>query len=136
QRSVAHGRLGGWLRLCGRICGSLAFIHGEGIVHRDLKPGNVFVRDDGSPVLVDFGLASSSRDAIGRARLEIAGELMGTAPYMAPEQVRAEPVDARADLYALGCMLYEALTGQLPFSSSTADETAEQHLYRWPLSPS
>ena len=61
---------------------------------------------------------------------------MGTVPYMAPEQVRAEPVDARTDLYALGCMLYEALTGQVPFSSSTPDETAKKHLYQWPLSPS
>ena len=120
QATAANGHLDEVLRLFARICSSLAFIHGEGIVHRDLKPANVFVRDDGSPVLVDFGLASSSRDAIGRARLEIAGELMGTAPYMAPEQVRAEPVDARTDLYALGCMLYEALTGQVPFSSSTA----------------
>ncbi len=136
RSSAANGRLDEMLRLFGGICSSLAFIHGEGIVHRDLKPANVFVRDDGSPVLVDFGLASSSRDAIGRARLEIGGELMGTVPYMAPEQVRAEPVDARTDLYALGCMLYEALTGQVPFSSSTPDETAKKHLYQWPLSPS
>ncbi len=136
QSSAANGRLDEVLRLFSKICGSLAFIHGEGIVHRDLKPANVFVREDGSPVLVDFGLASSSRDAVGRARLEIGGELMGTVPYMAPEQVRAEPVDARTDLYALGCMLYEALTGQVPFSSSTPDETATKHLYQWPLSPS
>jgi len=136
RSTAANGRLDEMLRLFGRICSSLAFIHGEGIVHRDLKPANVFVRDDGTPVLVDFGLASSSRDAIGRARLEIAGELMGTVPYMAPEQVRAEPVDARTDLYDLGCMLYEALTGQVPFSSSTADETAKKHLYQRPVSPS
>ena len=136
RSSAANGRLDEVLRLFSKICSSLAFIHGEGIVHRDLKPANVFVRDDGNPVLVDFGLASSSRDAIGRARIEIGGELMGTVPYMAPEQVRAEPVDARTDLYALGCMLYEALTGQVPFSSSTPDETAAKHLYQWPLSPS
>ncbi len=133
---AANGHLDEVLRLFGRICGSLAFIHGEGVVHRDLKPANVFVRDDGSPVLVDFGLASSSRDAIGRARLEIGGEHMGTVPYMAPEQLLAEPVDARTDLYALGCMLYEALTGQVPFSSSTPGETAQKHLYQWPPLPS
>ncbi len=137
QRSdAANGHLDEMLRLFGRICSSLAFIHGEGIVHRDLKPANIFVRDDGNPVLVDFGLASSSRDALGRARLEIGGEHMGTVPYMAPEQVLAEPVDARTDLYALGCMLYEALTGQVPFSSSSPDETAQKHLYQWPLIPS
>ena len=136
RSSAANGRLDEVLRLFSKICSSLAFIHGEGIVHRDLKPANVFVREDGNPVLVDFGLASSSRDAIGRALLEIGGEHMGTVPYMAPEQVRAEPVDARTDLYAFGCMLYEALTGQVPFSSSTPDETASKHLYQWPLSPS
>src|SRR5207302_1150622 len=87
--SAANGRLQEMARLFGRICGALAFIHGEGIVHRDLKPANVFVRDDGSPVLVDFGLASSFLGAVGREKLEIGGETMGTAPYMAPEQVRA-----------------------------------------------
>ncbi len=136
RANAANGRLDEMLRLFRKICSSLAFIHGAGIVHRDLKPANVFVRGDGSPVLVDFGLASSFQGAVGREKLEISGELMGTAPYMAPEQVRAEPVDARADLYALGCMLYEALTGQVPFSSTVPGEIAKMHLYQRPTLPS
>ena len=136
HRTVANGRLAETLRVFGKLCGPLAFIHGEGIVHRDLKPANVFIRDDGSPVLVDFGLASVFRGAVGRATLEVSGDLMGTVAYMAPERVRAELVDARSDLYALGCMLYEALTGQVPFSAPTSRETARKHLYQWPPPPS
>jgi serine/threonine protein kinase/tetratricopeptide (TPR) repeat protein len=133
---AANDRLNEALHLFARLCGPLAFIHGEGVVHRDLKPANVFIRDDGSPVLVDFGLASSFRGAVGRETLEIGGELMGTAAYMAPEQVRAELVDARTDLYALGCMLYEALTGQVPFAARDPQETASKHLYQQPMLPS
>ncbi|HET6149603.1 MAG TPA: serine/threonine-protein kinase, partial [Polyangia bacterium] len=133
---VANGRLIETLRTFAKVCAPLAFIHGEGIVHRDLKPPNVFLRDDGRPVLVDFGLASMFRGAVGRETLEVSGELMGTVAYISPEQVRAEMVDARSDLYALGCMLYEALTGQVPFSARSPRETVSRHLYQWPPLPS
>jgi tetratricopeptide (TPR) repeat protein len=122
------------LALIRRICGPLAFLHGEGIVHRDLKPANVVVRPDGSPVLVDFGLVTRFSGAKGREALEVEGSIMGTVEYMAPEQIRGELVDARADLYALGCMLYEIVTGRLPFTGA-AWEVAEQHLKSPPIPP-
>jgi len=71
-------------------------------------------------VLMDFGLVSRARGAVGRETLEIAGRVVGTTHYMAPEQIRGEMVDARADLYALGCILYEAVCGRPPFSGDRA----------------
>ncbi|MFN7973510.1 MAG: serine/threonine-protein kinase [Acidobacteriota bacterium] len=99
-----------------RLCATLAYLHGEGIVHRDLKPRNVIVTESGHPVVVDIGLTTRHADLGGRERLEIAGG-GGTAAFMAPEQVRGEPVDARADLYAIGCLVYVILTGALPFGT-------------------
>lgn len=101
-----------------RMCVGLEFIHGMGIVHRDLKPENLIVRANGMPVLVDFGLMSraSSRGGVSREEVQGADTLLaGTVFYVAPEQIRGEFVDARADLYALGCMLFELLTGKPPF---------------------
>jgi len=103
------------LALLGRLCAPLGFLHGSGFVHRDLKPENVFIREDGTPVLVDLGIASQFGGAKGREELEAGGKVMGSLPYMAPEQIRGELVDARADLYAFGCVLYECLTGRPPF---------------------
>jgi hypothetical protein len=113
----------------------LAVVHGEGFVHRDLKPANVIVGRDGRPILVDFGLAGTFTARGGREVLERGGELLGSIAYMAPEQLRGEFVDARADLYALGCMLYEAMVGALPFDGSAA-EVAEQVLATAPAPPS
>jgi len=110
------------------LCDALAFLHGEGIVHHDLKPANLFLRDDRTPVLVDFGLVARFGGAGGREGLgEGQGQDRGTVAYMAPEQIRGELVDARADLYALGCMLYEVLTGQPPFTGTPA-QVVGQHL--------
>lgn len=102
-----------------RLCTPLAWLHGEGLVHGDLKPENVIVRDDGSVVLVDFGLfrAFGSR---GRDTLEVQQRVMGTAGYLSPEQRRIRVPDARSDLYAVGCMLYETVTGRAPFPRSDA----------------
>ncbi|HZS40456.1 MAG TPA: AAA family ATPase [Polyangia bacterium] len=123
------------LALIRRLCAPLAFLHGRGLVHRDLKPENVFLRDGGAPVLVDFGVASHFSGARGREVLEVAGAVYGTAYYMAPEQVRGEFVDARADLYAVGCILYELLTGRPPFSGSVA-AVYFHHLHTPPEAPS
>jgi len=133
---AAHGRLVEVLGQFQRLCAPLTYIHSRGVVHRDLKPANVFIRTDGTPVLVDFGLMIQSRGGLGREVLEVGGALLGTVPYMAPEQGRRELVDARADLYALGCMLYEALTGRPPFLGGSAREVLEKHFTLPPSPPS
>ncbi|AUX48857.1 uncharacterized protein SOCE26_104000 [Sorangium cellulosum] len=101
----------------------LARVHLAGIVHRDLKPANVLLRPDGRPVVLDFGLslapASTSRAAAKTDTEE--GLIVGTPAYLAPEQIRGGPIDARADLYAVGAMLYEALTGSLPHDAPTVE---------------
>ncbi|MFN7974055.1 MAG: protein kinase [Acidobacteriota bacterium] len=102
------------LTICRRLCHPLAYIHGEGLVHRDLKPDNVLLRPGGIPVLIDFGLASV-QPREGREALEPSGATVGTIAYMAPEQVKGELVDARTDLYSLGCVLYQLLSGEPPF---------------------
>lgn len=119
-----------------RIADTLAYVHGEGFIHGDLKPENVFLRPGGQPILVDFGLASWQRSEAARAALSAASVLAGTPQYMAPEQITGEPVDARADLYALGCMLYELLTGHPPFEAATGSEILAHHLYSAPEPPS
>ena len=116
-----------FLRVVVRLCRTLAYLHGEGIVHRDLKPDNVILRGDDTPVLIDFGLASRS-DAQGREVLEVGGRVEGTPAYMSPEQIRGELVDARTDLYAVGCMLYEGVTGRIPFRRPSSASTLLAHV--------
>jgi eukaryotic-like serine/threonine-protein kinase len=123
------GRLPETLATMVQICEALAYVHEQGIVHRDLKPSNVFIRGrDGRAVLMDFGLVSRFRGTLGRENLETPGLGAGTACYIAPEQVRRELVDARADLYSLGCVMYEMLTGAPPFTGSNVADVREQHL--------
>jgi len=120
-----------------QICGSLAEAHGRGIVHRDLKPGNVLLtsragRED-FVKLVDFGIAMRHGEAGQEAtRLTTQGTLIGTPPYMSPEQFQDQPVDARSDVYSLGVMLYEMLTGELPFDAKTAWQWATAHIDQAP----
>ncbi len=117
------------LALVARLCGSLAYLHGEGIVHCDLKPGNVIVREDGAPILVDLGLASNVVGAINREALDAVGDVgSGTIAYMAPERIQGELADPRADLYSLGCILYEIVAGQPPFVRQRPMEVAWAHL--------
>jgi predicted ATPase len=123
-----------FLVLIARLCETLAHLHGEGIVHRDIKPQNIIIRPDGTPVLLDFGLASYF-GAEGRESLEVGGKIEGTPEYMSPEQIRGEYVDARADLYAVGCILYEGLTGRVPYRAGTPGGTLRDHLKKPPLPP-
>ena len=106
------------LSLVRGVCVPLAYLHGEGVVHCDLKPTNVVIRPDGTPVLVDLGVARSGGTG-GRDELGLAGEIGGSVGYMAPEQVRGDLLDPRADLYALGVILYELLTGRRPFLATS-----------------
>ena len=99
-----------------QIAGALAAIHGAGILHRDLKPANIMFRDDGSLALIDFGLAKQMRL---HAAITGTGQIFGTPYYMSPEQGHAEPTDERSDLYSLGCILHEMLTGERPFTASS-----------------
>lgn len=118
-----------------KICEPLAYVHGRGVIHRDLSPANVFLIGD-TPVLFDFGLAAQFRTDSARDVLEVGGSLRGTAHYMAPEQARGEIVDARADIYAVGCLLYEALTGRPPFLGESPIAVALQHVEAMPQPPS
>jgi serine/threonine protein kinase/predicted ATPase len=126
--------LAGFLTLVARLCSALAYLHGEGIVHRDLKPGNVLLRPDGDPVLVDFGLAARVGTG-GREVLEVADRMAGTPAYMAPEQIRGEYADARADLYAVGCILYAGVTGRRPFEAADRDALLHAHTDTPPVPP-
>src|SRR5437667_6187240 len=103
--------IGQVLELATGITKGLAFAHAKGVVHRDLKPGNIWLTADGTPKLGDFGLALAS-DA---SRLTQVGLMVGTALYMAPEQAMGQAVTPRSDLYSLGCVLYELITGRPPF---------------------
>jgi Tol biopolymer transport system component len=115
----------GWLA---QAAEGIAKAHAVGIVHRDLKPGNIMVTDDGFAKVLDFGLAKLTEKSSGpNEATEIAdrtseGAIMGTVSYMSPEQVQGKPVDARADVFSFGCILYEAATRQRPF---TADSNVE-----------
>lgn len=124
------------LTLMYRLARVLADVHAHGIVHRDLKPQNVLVQPGDRPVLVDFGLMGEFRADTGREVLEVGGTLMGTVVYTAPEQISGELVDARTDLYAFGVMLYEIVTGQVPFNSRSIHSLLTMHLTKAPAPPS
>ncbi len=120
------------LSVADQICGALEHAHAHGIVHRDLKPGNVWLDRDGTVKLGDFGLAVS----LDRTRITQDGAMVGTATYMAPEQAVGGNVSPRSDLYALGALLYELLTGRPPFVGDDAVAVISQHLNTRPVAPS
>mgnify|MGYP000288631370 CR=1 FL=1 len=124
-----------YLSIIRQLCVPLAYLHGEGVVHCDLKPDNILICENGQIKLIDFGLLTQFAGALNREVSDIGMVGQGTLLYMAPEQIQGKLVDARADLYALGCILYELLTGQTPFHGSQF-EIIGQHLYREPLPPS
>ena len=112
-----------------QVAAALGAAHESGLVHRDIKPGNIARTADGGVKVVDFGITHIIDEAVseGHAPLTATGAVIGTAAYLAPEQARAERVDGRADLYALGCVLYALLTGKPPFQGPTAVSTMMAH---------
>jgi hypothetical protein len=107
-----------------QIASALSVIHAVGVLHRDLKPANVMLRSDGSLCLIDFGLAKANEMEVS---LTGTREIFGTPYYMSPEQGHAEDVDGRSDLYSLGVMFYEMLTGGKPYTGATAMEVIYKH---------
>ena len=121
-----HGRLtpGDAVRIAEQVCAALGAAHRAGVVHRDVKPGNVIVRSDGTVKVTDFGIAR----ARGQASLTDTGTVMGTAAYVAPEQARGEATTPSSDLYSLGILLFQMLTGSVPFDGDTPVAIAMRHL--------
>ena len=121
------------VRIALAICEALAYIHTRGVVHRDLKPENIMVDAEDRIKLIDFGIAAN----VGSRRITFAklSQTMGTPDYISPEQVRGKRGDARSDIYALGVMLYEMLTGQVPFTGPNAFIIMNDRLLNNPVPP-
>lgn len=113
------------------VCRALAFAHSRGIVHRDIKPENILVAPDGTAKVMDFGLARSE----GRSRLTQTGLIVGTVAYMAPEQAVSGQTDARSDLYSLGCVMYQMITGRPPFEAEDPISVISMHVNVPPVAP-
>src|SRR6266542_112322 len=114
-----------------QILAALRFAHRHGIVHRDIKPHNVLVDGEGRLKVTDFGIARA-----GASQMTEVGSIIGTAQYLSPEQAKGAPVDQTSDLYSVGVVLYELLTGTVPFNGDTPVEIAIKHLSQVPRPPS
>jgi hypothetical protein len=115
------------LRIARGVAAGLAATHEVGLLHRDVKPSNVMLRADGTPVLTDFGLACALAETAIANRLTPPNVIVGTADYMAPEQIEGGQPDARSDIYGLGVVLYEMLSGQVPFAGRDPIQTFRAH---------
>ena len=114
-----------------QLLAAVEFAHRSGIVHRDIKPQNVMLDRGGTVKVMDFGIARA-----GDSGMTEAGSILGTAQYLAPEQAKGHPVDERSDLYSVGVVLYEMLTGTVPFKGDSAVTVALKHVNEVPREPS
>ncbi|HMB43281.1 MAG TPA: serine/threonine-protein kinase [Luteimonas sp.] len=125
QKTQLHGDTKFALHIIRDIAGALDYAHRQGVIHRDVKPENILLRNDGTPVLSDFGIAHAVEAQTGLTR---EGTSVGTPHYMSPEQLRGEHVDGRTDLYSLGVVFYQLLTGQLPYQGTDGWAIGIQHI--------
>ena len=123
--------LGKAVSLARQVCDGLGEAHSLGVIHRDLKPGNIMIDRDGNARIMDFGIARS----LGEKGVTGAGTMIGTPEYMSPEQVEGKEVDRRSDIYSLGVILYEMVTGRTPFEGDTAFSIAMKHKGETPRNP-
>ncbi|HEY3506740.1 MAG TPA: Stk1 family PASTA domain-containing Ser/Thr kinase [Actinocatenispora sp.] len=122
------------LEITADVCAALDFSHKHGIIHRDIKPGNIMLTGSGQVKVMDFGIARAV--ASTTATMTQTSAVIGTAQYLSPEQARGETVDARSDVYATGCVLFELMTGQPPFTGDSPVSVAYQHVREEPKPPS
>ncbi|MER5700560.1 Stk1 family PASTA domain-containing Ser/Thr kinase [Micromonospora sp. NPDC002296] len=122
------------LEICADMCAALEFSHRHGIIHRDIKPGNVMLTQTGQVKVMDFGIARAL--AAGVTSMTQTSAVIGTAQYLSPEQARGEAVDARSDVYAAGCVLFELVCGHPPFVGDSPVSVAYQHVREAPPTPS
>ena len=113
------------LEILATIGEALQVAHKKGVIHRDVKPGNILFRQDGTPVMADYGIA---KDFERETDVTVDGTVIGTPDYLAPEQARIEPVDGRTDIYGLGIIFYEMLTGKKPFKGASAVHVVFKHI--------
>ena len=116
------------------VCAALDFSHKNGIVHRDMKPANIMINRSGAVKVMDFGIARAISDS--SSPMTQTAAVIGTAQYLSPEQARGEQVDARSDVYSVGCVLFEILTGEPPFTGDSPVSVAYQHVREEPRRPS
>lgn len=114
------------------ICDALAQAHEKGLIHRDIKPHNIMLTRDGIAKVADFGIAR----AANTATITFGGDMVGSVHYVSPEQARGEPVDSTSDIYSLGCVLYEMVTGRVPFDATSPVTVALKHIHERPIPPS